>query len=344
MATAVADPTTDALALYRDSDVVDLHIDSYIWTRTVGYDLHKRNGTGPFGGKWLGQVDLPRVIDAGLDGTTWSITTNPLRTGQARRDTFFKNLAELETILDGFPGVSRFRNVAEYRAAKDAGHHAACLAIQGGNAIDFDLDDVERLRNSAVLRVTVMGFTHSSLGEASETIPKWLPRPHAGLTDRGRDFVKRLNDVGVLVDLAHASRKAFWDALDAHDDKLPPAVTHAGADAVTPHIRNLTDPQIRALADRGGMVGIIFKNGLLGKGADAELVARHLEHFVRVGGEDVVALGADWDGFNVPPTDLRFPNQLPHLVAVLLRRGWSESAIRKLLGGNVLRVLSALRG
>lgn len=344
MATAHADPSPDALALYRDSDVLDLHIDSYIWTRTVGYDLHRRNGTGPFGGKWLGQVDLPRVIDAGLDGTTWSITTNPLRTARARRDTFFENLRELEGILDSYDGVVRFTNGAEYRAARAAGKHAACLAIQGGNAIDYDLDDIAKLAGGSVLRVTVMGFTHSSLGEASETIPKWLPRPHSGLTDKGREFIRRLNDARILADLAHASRQGFWDALEVHAADLPPAVTHAGANEVTRHVRNLTDEQIRAVADRGGVVGIIFKNGLLGVDADAEVVARHLEHFVKIGGEDVVALGADWDGFNVPPVDLRFPNQLPRLVDVLLARGWSEVAIRKLLGTNVLRVFDTLRG
>lgn len=337
-------PDEEAQALYDDADVLDLHIDSFIWTRLLGYDLHRRNRPGPTGGRWLGQVDLPRAIDAGLTGTTWSITTNPLRGSKARTETFFENLRRLEAILDTHDGVARFHDTASYRAARAAGKHAACMAIQGGNALDHDLDNLEKLRGSSVLRVTVMGFTHSSLGEAAETIPKWLPRRHAGLTDRGRDFVRRLNDVRVLVDLAHASRRAFWDALDVHEPTLPPAVTHAGADAVHPHVRNLTDDQIRALADRGGVVGVIFKTGLLGRGADSTVVARHLEHFVQVGGEDVVALGADWDGFNIPPSDLRFPHRLPHLVATLLGRGWSQASVRKLLGLNVLRVLEALRG
>ena len=159
-------------------------------------------------------------------------------------------------------------------------------------------------------------------------------------------MVEALNARRILVDLAHASRATFFGALDAHDPTLPPVVTHTGVSGVQPSWRNLDDDQIRAIADRGGMIGIMYHRGFLGRPAHrvgAEAIVRHLEHAIAVGGEDVAALGSDWDGLIVTPRDMPTALELPVLVDRMLARGWADDRIRRVMGQNALRRITAAR-
>ncbi|MGH9040525.1 MAG: dipeptidase, partial [Acidimicrobiia bacterium] len=168
----------------------------------------------------------------------------------------------------------------------------------------------------------------------------------AGLTGLGRDYVAALNEARVLVDLAHISRPGFWDALDAHDPDLPPVVSHTGVCGVRPSWRNLDDEQIRAVADRGGVVGVMFHRGFLGRPpwrVTAGAVVAHLDHLIAVGGEGVAALGSDFDGMIVPPRGLRTVLGLPALVDRMLGAGFSEDRVARVLGANYLRVTEAVR-
>ena len=152
-------------------------------------------------------------------------------------------------------------------------------------------------------------------------------------------LVRACNEAGLLLDVAHASRKTFWDMLEA--SSTPPFSSHSGADAVHPHARNLDDDQIRALAARGGIVGVIFVAAYLGGAfCTLERVADHIEHVAAVGGDDCVALGSDFDGFMPLPRGLRDAADLPRLTELLWRRGWREPRLTKLLGGNALRYLA----
>jgi membrane dipeptidase len=119
---------------------------------------------------------------------------------------------------------------------------------------------------------------------------------------------------------------------------------------VYPHWRNVDDAQLKAVADTGGVVGVIFHPGFLGPrgarsgaGAGMQLVLRHLSHVLDVLGEDFAALGSDWDGFISPPDELRDATTLPALVAEMLRRGWSAERVRKIVGDNFIRCLRAVR-
>jgi membrane dipeptidase len=336
----------EAVELYLASDVVDLHLDSFIWTRLLGYDLRKHHGHGPTGARWLSQVDLPRVREARLTGATWVVTTNPWRRAARRPLVLMENLRRLQAILASVPDQVRVvRNAREYRDAVAAGLHAAFLGIQGGNALDHDLDDLERLPDGLVLRVTIVHLTSSRIGVTSS--PAALRRRGQGLSEFGKEFVRRLDAKRILVDLAHVSRAGFWDAVAVHDPALPLVVTHTGVCGVHPHWRNLDDDQLRAVADSGGTVGVIYQSPFLGEswwGGRSDAVVRHLAHVVETVGEDHASLGSDWDGAIVPPRDLRDPLELPRLVEHMLRRRWSPDRIRKILGGNFLRVVQALRG
>ncbi|KAA0233142.1 MAG: hypothetical protein JJLCMIEE_02732 [Acidimicrobiales bacterium] len=335
------DVPEEAVELYRRCDVIDLHIDSFIWSRILGYDLRARHRWTPTGRRYLGQVDIPRALDANLTGGMWSITTNPFRPASARRRAFTKNLTRLKSVLDSDDRVSRVRNVAEYRAARAEGRHGAFIAIQGGNALSAvsDLD----LCQGDVVRITLVHMTTSAWGETSSPFNR-LSRIR-GLTDLGREFVTGCNEKRILVDLAHISPQGFWDAVEVHDPSQPLIVTHTGVNAVKQIWRNLDDDQIRAVADSGGCVGVILHELFLGGDPPTvEDFADHVEHLANVGGADLPAIGTDLDGMVTPPSDLRGHAHLPRLVAVLLRRGWDTDRIRKVLAGNALRTISALRG
>ncbi|MHB8419655.1 MAG: dipeptidase [Myxococcales bacterium] len=332
----------EAIDLYLSSDVVDLHIDSFLWTRQIGYDLTRRHGPG-LGGAWFSQVDLPRVREAQLSGAMWSITTNPFRNEVRRAEVFFENLEKLHRILEGCAeDVAIARNLAEYRAARAQGKHAAFLVVQGGNALDAP-GALDRVPDGLILRVTVVHLTNSSLGATSSP----FARGKDGLTDRGREFVQRLDDRRIFVDLAHVGRKGFFDAVEVHDRRLPLLVTHTGVSGVHPHWRHLDDEQIRAVADSGGTIGVMCQSQMLGDrtwSGRSETVVRHMEHVVAVGGEDACSFGSDWDGLIVGPRDMRTCLELPRLVQRMLDRAWPEERVRKVLGGNFLRTLAALRG
>jgi membrane dipeptidase len=161
------------------------------------------------------------------------------------------------------------------------------------------------------------------------------------------ELVRRLDELRIFVDLAHISPKGFWDAVAAHDRSLPLVVTHTGVSGVHPHWRNLDDAQLRAVADTGGTVGIMYHSEFLDGsfwGGKAASVVEHVAHAVRVIGEDHVSLGSDWDGAIITPRDLPTCSELPRLVQLLLDRGLSPAAIQKILGASFLRALSLLRG
>lgn len=336
-----------AVELYLDAEVVDLHVDSFLWTRMLGYDLTKRHTPGPLNGAFARQVDLPRLREAQVSGATWIITTNPARTSEDRAHTFVRNLNRLRAELArASDDVAVVRNVREYRGARAEGKHAAFIGIQGGNALDHAPDGsaLDLIPDDLVLRVTLVHLSTSQLGVTSS--PLGLGGD-TGLTTRGRDFVKALNARKIFVDLAHISRKGFFDALAVHDRSQPAIVTHTGVAGVTPHWRNLDDEQLRAIADLGGTIGVMYQSSFLGDPTfDGRLssIVTHLAHIVDVVGEDHASLGSDWDGMIVPPVDMRTCLELPRLVEAMLARGWSDTRVRKILGGNFLRVVEALRG
>jgi membrane dipeptidase len=333
-----------AAELWLASDTIDLHIDTFIWQRLFGYDPTRRHGTGPFDARLLGQADLPRCIEVGLAGAIWVITTNPLRSRAGKRRAFFANLALLARTLTSHAGVALVSSCSEYRAARARGLHAAFVGVQGGNALELSLDDLDRPELATLSLITLLHMTRSRLG--APALPRLLTRGDQHLSAFGVEYLRRLNERRILVDLAHISRVGFWDALDAHDRSLPLVVSHGACDALFPHFRNLDDRQLRALADRGGIVGVLLHTDYLGasrRTTSVEHVVDHLEHIVKTVGPDHAALGSDFDGFIITPRDLKSVLELPRLVDAMLRRGFAERTVRKILSENFLRVLSTVR-
>lgn len=336
----------EARALARDVELVDLHIDTMIPPRLWGYDPLERHRGAILGGRFFGHLDVPRMFEGGLSGAMWSITTNPFRRAKRRWAVFQRNLARLRDLVARSEGKLAFaRTRREYDAVRATGAHAVMLAIQGGNALQAVPDaGPAAVPDHLLTRVTLVHLTNAIYGTSSA--PVSILRRDKHLSAAGKRLIEQLNAERVFVDLAHIHPVSFWDAVEAHDATQPLIVTHTGVKGVREHWRNLDDDQIKAVADTGGVVGVMYQDSFLrrrGGPTDGAMVVEHMEHIIAVGGEDAVALGTDYDGAITPPKDLRCGTSYPRLVQHMLDRGWSDGRVRKALGQNFLRTFAALR-
>jgi membrane dipeptidase len=190
-----------AADIYRSCEVVDLHVETFVWTRLFGYDLRRRHGPGPLRARYFGQADLPRLRAAGLSTVVLSIATNPARRHGSRTANLLANL-------------NRLQRIASTSSSTSDSALTVYLAVQGGNAFD-SAADVRLVPEGSLVRVTLMHLTDSRLGATSS--PLGRSRGRGRLTAEGRALVEALNERRILVDLAHASRPTFSDALDALD-------------------------------------------------------------------------------------------------------------------------------
>lgn len=334
----------EAAALFYESDVIDLHIESYSFYRSFGYHPYKRHNRGLNRALLVGQVDLPRLLETGINGATWVITANPLRPAADRAASFAHHVTELTHLLTEADGRAEVvRNVTEYRKAVRAGKHACFLGVQGANALPPDPEFLDQYRDD-LLRVTLLHLTNTAWGTTSA--PQVFRRD-TGLSDLGFAFVEKLNELRIGVDLAHIAERGFWDAVRIADRSAPLLVTHTGVKGAHDHWRNLDDKQLKAVAESGGTVGIMYHSAYLGDGLFSGRLAsvvRHIRHALGVIGPDHVSLGSDWDGAICTPRDMPTCAELPLLVEALLQSGVDPSTVQKILGGNFLRVLAALKG
>jgi membrane dipeptidase len=334
-----------AVELSRDCEIIDLHLDTFIPPRLWGYRVGSRHRGGPLGRAFFGHIDLPRLREGGLSGGMWSITTNPFRTAADRWNTFLRNVKRMRYMVHRTNGAMQIaRTYSEYRAARARGAHAVIPVVQGANAIEAAPRGVRDIPDNFIARMTLVHLTNSVFGATSS--PHHLLRRNKHLSARGVELVRQLNHQRVFVDLAHIHPTAFWDAVRVHDATQPLLSTHTGVAGVKPHWRNLDDAQLRAIADTGGTVGVIFSVHFLKtrRGPrDADMVIDHMAHIINTIGEDHVSVGSDFDGAIIPPADLAGGDHYPVLVEKMLVRGWSEQRIRKVLALNFLRCFEQLR-
>ena len=336
--------SAEAVALVLDGDFLDLHVDMEVPIRLYGYDPSVRRDPTATPPRFFGHTDYPRIREAGLTGVVYDIATNPFRPERNRQVTTLANLDAAERRIGAHPeDLALCRSHADYMAARASGKTAMFLSLQGGNALAADPSVLEGEVGARLHRITLVHLTRSVLGGTSSPI---FADP--GLTDRGRDFVERCTAARVIVDLAHAGKKTFADVLAVHTRDVPPIVSHTGVEGVRPHWRNLDDGQLRQIADRGGVIGIMYQSPFLAPVwaagfAPRSAVVDHLAHVIDVVGEDFVAIGTDYDGMIIPPHDLGDVTDHPRLVQDMLDRGWGGDRIRKILGLNYLRVVRDVR-
>jgi membrane dipeptidase len=327
----------EARQLHDEIVVFDLHADTPKLMHRLGYDIAARHERRkPRQASYFGHVDLPRMREGGLAAQVFGLWTFPYpERGCAR--SVHGQLDALDRAVEKHPDeIERCLSGDDVRRAHRAGKVAALAGIEGGQALEGSLDS---LADFAARGVRTLGLVHFSVNAIATPAYGVGARAERGLTDFGRDVVAEMNRLGMIVDLAHINRTGFFEALAASSH--PVMVTHTGVAGVHAHWRNIDDEQLRALGERGGAAGIIFAPRYLG-GRTVEAVVDHIVHVIDVAGEDVPALGSDFDGFVIPPSGLEDASMLPQLTAALSARGLSRQALEKVLGGNALRVLDAV--
>ena len=252
------------------------------------------------------------------------------------------------------------------------GKIAALMGIEGGHAIE---DSLRLLRDYYALGIRYMTLTHSNTNnwaDSSGDINDPKIQHHNGLTDFGKGVVREMNRLGMMVDISHVADKTFWDALAV--SSAPMIASHSSCRALANVPRNMTDDMIVAFAKKGGVVQVNFNCGFLSeksaeagknvkpstipgmRGEDATAaeykkkvppatladVVAHIDHIVKIAGVNAAGIGSDFDGVFCTPTGLEDVSKFPNLTRVLLEKGYSADDIRKIYGGNTLRVMRAV--
>ncbi len=326
---------TQVAALHRRVTVADGHADSLMWNRDLNVASEK------------GHVDFPRLREAGVKLQCFTIVTRglPLVDGfslfawrqgwpkEARRSEWTRCTFQLDRLAQACAASHGQAVVATSRASLEdnLAHQrlSAVIGIEGAHAIEGRVDRVKELHARGVRFMSLTHLAPNELGGTST--PFFGNRP---LTPLGREVLDAMAATGLAVDLAHASPAMVAEIL-AHPTARP-FCSHTGARGVTDLWRNLSDEALRAVAQKGGVVGIIFAPQFVG-GRTFDDVARHIEHAVNVMGEDGVALGSDFDGMIPLPQGMRDVRDLPKLTETLLRRGMPERVVEKVLGENYRR-------
>ena len=337
------------------------------------FDIIKRNTNG--------NIDVPRMREGGLDALFFSIWVPSDLTGPPAVKKAMDLIDSVREAARLHPNDLMIATTAtEIRQAAAAHKIAALMGMEGGHMID---DDLRVLRLYAALGVRYLTLTHfknNNWADSSTDKPA-----HNGLTPFGKDVVRELNRLGVMVDVSHVADKTFYDALAV--TTAPVIASHSSCRAIDKHPRNMTDDMLRALAKNGGVVMINYHAAFLSEEfrvasekksgnvvaamaalskkcggneacttmeserADREAMANgtlpkvtwekiieHIDHAVKVAGADHVGLGSDFDGATMP-LGMEDASKLPRITDALLKKGYSEADVQKILGGNILRVM-----
>ena len=341
-----------AARIHKEAIVVDTHIDTTQMLGREGWDFFARHEPPapnvPRGEGTGNHVDLPRMREGGLDAAFFSIYMPGTVTGPEAVKRALVMIDNVRRLADTHPNeIVLATTAADVRAAHKAGKVAALMGMEGGHMID---DNLSILRDYHRLGVRYLTLTHSvntNFADSSGDKPA-----HNGLTDFGRDVVRELNRLGMMVDISHVADKTFWDALEV--SKAPLVASHSSCRRLSGHPRNMTDDMIKALGAKGGVIMINYSTTFLDndlyeatqKNVPAaerpkvswEKIVEHIDHAVRLAGPAHVGLGSDFDGTTVP-AGMEDCSKLPKITEALLRKGYSEQDVKNILGGNILRLM-----
>ena len=338
-----------ALALHRELTIADLHADSLLW----GRDLLERSA--------YGHVDIPRMVDGNVALQIFSLPTKsprwlniehnddktdditllaivgrwPVRTWSSLTERALyhaRRLHEIATASQGtFVVIENAAGLATYleRRKQNRKLAAGLLSIEGAHALDGNLSNLDALYNAGFRMISPSHFFDNDIGGSAAGMAR------TGLTDKGREWVRQMEARHMIIDLAHASAKTIDDVLAI--STRPLVVSHTGVKGTCNNNRNLSDEQIRAIASKGGMIGIGYWDTAT-CGNDAAAIVRAMRHVSALVGAEHVALGSDFDGAVTTPFDT---TGLAEITDAMLRAGYSEKEIRMIMGENVVKFLLA---
>ncbi|MBE6990589.1 MAG: membrane dipeptidase [Ruminococcaceae bacterium] len=228
--------------------------------------------------------------------------------------------------------VRHCRTGGQVDAAVAEGKVAALLSIEGADLIECDPERVETAATWGVKLINLTWNRHNTLSGTNRE------QPERGLSERGRDFVHALERCGIYADVSHLSDAGFWDL--AEMAQRPIVASHSNARAVCGHSRNLTDDMFRVIRDMGGIVGLNFCPDFVDEEQPSlEMLVRHVEHFLELGGERTVCIGGDLDGCLPEASGIRGEQDVPLLYQALQARGYDESLLEDIFWNNLRKIL-----
>lgn len=373
-ATALAQNTTapsdkgpkvsaEARKIQAAAIVIDTHADTP--GRFVDENFNPSNDAGK--GHW----DLAKVKQANLGAEFFSIWVDPKKYQGHYIQRALDMIDSVYVTTHEHPQQMMMAySVADIERAHRERKLASLMGLEGGHAIDNDIRVLRDYYRLGVRYMTLSWANTNEFADSSGDIDQTNVQHHNGLTDFGKQVVLEMNRLGMLVDISHVADKTFWDAIQT--SKAPVIASHSSARALTDHPRNLTDDMLKAVAKNGGVVQVNFNCGFIdqnyknafdawnkqqmAKGQKDSTysteqtppIARppfkslidHFDHIAKVAGVDHVGIGSDFDGVDCLPMGVDSVADLPKITQALLDRGYSAADLKKILGGNLLRVFA----
>ncbi len=341
------EPSAEARALHAQLTIVDLHCDLLLWKRNPneradrGHVDFPRMRAGNHAAQAFTIVSkVPASLITGKPSWRWDIITMlgiselwPPRTWTSLRERALYQAGKMHDFVaqaaDSVILLKASGDVDEFIAARTAGIPllAGWIGVEGMQVLEGDLGNVDVLFDAGIRMMAPTHFLNTELGGSAHDDPS------VGLTEFGRQVIARMEEKGMLLDLAHASPRLIDEALSVVT--RPVVVSHTGVKGTCDNERNVSDAHLQRIAATGGVIGVaFFKTATCG--TDVEAIVRAIDHTVSVAGIDHVALGSDFDGAVSVPFDA---SGMIYLTDGLLRAGYSHDDIKKIMGGNALRVL-----
>ena len=365
----------DARDIHFSSLVVDTHSDSLAWPTRHGVDIGQRQDET--------HMDLPRMREGNQNVQFFACFASPSWIEKKKVvQVTLDYMDSFHTLMRNYPDqIEQATTADDVRRITDAGKLAGILCVEGGHSID---DDLSILRMYHRLGARYMTLTWNNTNNWADGV---LDEPrHGGLNHFGKEVVREMNRLGMLVDISHVAPATFWDAITT--TTKPVIASHSSAKSICAAPRNLEDDQIKAVADNGGVIGVNYEITFVGEAyrvAQAHLddekteavkraekdhpqdsdglenalreiddlqeekvaelskphyteIVDHIDHMVSVAGVDHVGLGSDFDGATMPE-GMEDCTKVPLITDELVKRGYNETDIRKILGENFMRVM-----
>lgn len=357
----------DYQQLHQSLLVVDGHNDVIITSILKGKDIGQRLTSG--------HTDIPRLQEGGVDVQLFAVYSNDLKwkTGAFRHAN--EQIDALEKVIAANPSkIALATSTAAVDSIQRLGKIAAVIGIESGNMIESNINNLEALYNRGARYLTLTWNYNLPWATAAAIEDSKPAHEQQGLSDQGIGIIKKMNELGMMIDLSHGSKKLFYDVLQVSNK--PILVSHSNAAALMPHSRNLDDDQLAALKKNRGVIGVNFYSGFLDPAfedrvkrlyaqhtgtnespdavskqyaalpdtlkyqADAPLsmLIKHIDYLVEKVGIDHVAIGSDYDGIESAPQELGDVSKFPALTKALIEKGYAKEDIAKIMGLNFMRI------
>ena len=310
--------------------VVDLHND-ILESVITGYQLGTRHTDH--------HSDLPRFREGSMDFQIFAVWVDPSLSPSIYNSRANAMIDSFQVqVLRNTSSIAPVTTMSQAQEANAEGKLAGFLSVEGGHAIQDDIQKLKDFYGRGVRAMTITWNNSTSWAVSAQDSRSGT----VGLSAFGETVIRSMDSLGMIIDVAHTGIKTIEDILAI--TKNPIIDSHAGARALYDHYRNLTDAQIRAIAQTGGVIGVVFYPWFLSRSGTATIdtVIRHIDYIRNLVGIDYIALGSDFDGIERVPVGLEDVSRLPNLTLGLLEHGYTPEDVRKILGGNFLRVLNAV--